>query len=208
MKTCLWKSRIFFCELATQSQHSGQITQTRLYLKRALRMHPGCVRANHLMGQLAWQAGRHHAALSHWQQIVRDDPGYLPEVWPDLFNACQTLNKLAELSHLLGEITDTMPASGIPLYQAKILQQCEDQATATDFLLNVIRHSPTIPAITAYLQQHTGQMQTIDRDTLSAALQQIQQEQTEYQCRQCGFQSRALHWQCPRCSAWGSVRHQ
>ncbi len=198
----------FFCELATQAQRLGQIAQTRLYLKRALRIHPGCVRANHLLGQIAWQTGKHRVALSHWQQTVRDDPSYLPEVWPDLFNACQTLDKLTELNTLFAEIGDAVPGSDIALYQAEVLQQCEDQTAAANFLLNAIRQFPAIPAITAYLQKHIDHPQTIDLKILSAALQQIQQQQTQYQCRQCGFQSRALHWQCPRCSIWGTIRRR
>ncbi len=198
----------FFCELAAQAQQLGQIAQTRLYLKRALRIHPGCVRANHLLGQIAWQAGQHRVALSCWRQAAQDDPSYLPEVWQDLFNACQKLNKLNELNTLFTEIRDAVPDSTITLYQAEVLQQCGDQTTATDFLLNTIHQSPTIPAIIAYLQQHTDRPQTIELNILSAALQQIQQQQAQYQCRQCGLQLRALHWKCPRCSAWSTIRRK
>ncbi len=196
----------FFCELAIEAQHLGQIAQTKLYLKRALKMHPGCVRANHLLGQIAWQAGKHRSAISHWQQTVRDDPGYLPEVWPDLLHAHQTLDTLAELNTLLTEIADVVPKPAITIYQAEVLQECKNQIIATDLLLNAIKQSPSIPAITAYLQQHTDQTHAIDLKTLSAGLRKIQQQQTQYQCRQCGFQSHKMHWQCPRCSAWGTIR--
>jgi lipopolysaccharide biosynthesis regulator YciM len=27
-----------------------------------------------------------------------------------------------------------------------------------------------------------------------------------YNCRQCGFQSISLHWQCPGCKGWGTVQ--
>jgi lipopolysaccharide biosynthesis regulator YciM len=196
----------FFCELATQAQRLGQIAQTKFYLKRALRMHPGCVRANHLLGQLAWQAKKYRAALSHWQQTVRDDPSYLPEVWPDLFQAHQTLDKLDELNTLIADIGAAVPASGTAPYRAEVLQQCADQATASDMLLHAIQQTPTLSSITTYLQQHPAQTQTPELKILTAALQHIQQQQPQYQCRQCGFQSHRLHWQCPRCSTWGSIR--
>lgn len=198
----------FFCELAVQRQQLGQTAQTKLYLKRALHTHPGCVRAHHLLGQMAWQAGKHHSALSHWQQTIRTDPGYLPAVWSDLFNAHQTLGKLAELNTLLIEIGNKIPKSAIVLYQAEVLQQCEDPSMTANFLLQTIQQSPTIPTVIAYLQQYINQPCPIDLQTLSAALQQIQQQQTQYQCHQCGFQSRSLHWQCPRCLSWGSARWQ
>jgi lipopolysaccharide biosynthesis regulator YciM len=30
--------------------------------------------------------------------------------------------------------------------------------------------------------------------------------QSPYHCVHCGFQARALHWQCPSCKRWGSVQ--
>ena len=27
-----------------------------------------------------------------------------------------------------------------------------------------------------------------------------------YQCHQCGYQGRILHWQCPSCRRWNTVK--
>jgi lipopolysaccharide biosynthesis regulator YciM len=31
-------------------------------------------------------------------------------------------------------------------------------------------------------------------------------KQPAYQCTRCGFMARRLHWQCPGCKGWGTVR--
>jgi lipopolysaccharide biosynthesis regulator YciM len=31
-------------------------------------------------------------------------------------------------------------------------------------------------------------------------------EQPAYQCEHCGFEARELHWQCPSCKCWGTIK--
>jgi lipopolysaccharide biosynthesis regulator YciM len=35
---------------------------------------------------------------------------------------------------------------------------------------------------------------------------QVLEEKPVYQCTHCGFAGKALHWHCPGCKRWGTVK--
>jgi hypothetical protein len=37
-------------------------------------------------------------------------------------------------------------------------------------------------------------------------LQRLLQRKASYRCSRCGFSPRTLHWQCPSCKSWGSIK--
>jgi len=41
---------------------------------------------------------------------------------------------------------------------------------------------------------------------LQMLTKQLQEEKPEYQCGQCGFQAHHLHWQCPGCNRWNTIK--
>jgi lipopolysaccharide biosynthesis regulator YciM len=43
-------------------------------------------------------------------------------------------------------------------------------------------------------------------DILQRLTDRLLSEQSSYQCHACGFEARSLHWQCPGCKQWGTVR--
>jgi lipopolysaccharide biosynthesis regulator YciM len=46
-----------------------------------------------------------------------------------------------------------------------------------------------------------------ERDTtLLEVIRHLLALQAVYQCEHCGFEARALHWQCPSCKRWGSIK--
>ena len=41
---------------------------------------------------------------------------------------------------------------------------------------------------------------------LKGIIEELRQQHQGYACQQCGFKGRALHWICPGCSRWNSVK--
>ena len=38
------------------------------------------------------------------------------------------------------------------------------------------------------------------------AVRHLRERQSDYQCEHCGFVARHLHWQCPSCKHWNSIK--
>ena len=49
-------------------------------------------------------------------------------------------------------------------------------------------------------QAGSGDEQLLD------AVRHLVAVQPAYRCEHCGFEARTLHWQCPSCKHWGSVK--
>jgi lipopolysaccharide biosynthesis regulator YciM len=43
-------------------------------------------------------------------------------------------------------------------------------------------------------------------EVMKGLLAQLMNDRPVYQCRHCGFAARSLHWQCPGCKHWNTVR--
>ncbi|NNL07215.1 MAG: hypothetical protein HKO86_05780, partial [Gammaproteobacteria bacterium] len=41
---------------------------------------------------------------------------------------------------------------------------------------------------------------------LKTAVDVMKQDQSAFQCKQCGFKTNTLYWLCPSCHNWGSVK--
>lgn len=42
--------------------------------------------------------------------------------------------------------------------------------------------------------------------TLRNLTHQLLQQKPEHQCGNCGFESKQLYWQCPKCREWGTIK--
>ena len=45
-------------------------------------------------------------------------------------------------------------------------------------------------------------------DSLRPHIQHLLDEKPLYQCGHCGFEARMLHWQCPSCRYWSSIKRK
>jgi len=199
----------FFCELAAEARQTNQMKQAKRYLQRALAMHRNCVRAQHLLGQIAWQAGQSTVALRYWHATVKQDPAYLPELWSELLAAHRALGSLDTLQDILVQACAAAPELGVELLQAELIQQRAGREQAALFLASYVQQSPSVIGVAAWLKQYAAEgSDPTQLRILSTVLQRLLAQKTAYQCSQCGFQARALHWQCPRCLTWSTVRRR
>jgi len=79
-------------------------------------------------------------------------------------------------------------------------------------LLEIVRKYPNLDGLYQLLRNRNApelfKGESIDLELIATLLSQSMGQSREYQCRQCGFNSSALHWQCPGCKEWGSVQRR
>ena len=104
-------------------------------------------------------------------------------------------------------------ARGVYLEAVQAMAGCIERdrgrEAATDFVMSQLLRSPTLGGFVMLLDH-------LDRDGRPLAADQLGQvrryseallaRQTAYRCRNCGFSSHSLMWQCPSCHDWGSCR--
>lgn len=201
----------YYCELALIARKSGQSTEAQRLLKQAVSVNRGCVRANHLMAQFAAEQGDAGEAIRLLRIAVEQDPEYLPEVLQEIVDCYRSLSDQAKLKSFLLDMASRYPNRGTELYLAELIRQQEGEGPASDYLADYIARTPSMAGLIRLVELHCGSPTLRDEHLLHNVrnhLHRLVAERVNYQCAKCGFLAKTLHWQCPSCRSWGSIKRK
>ena len=72
-----------------------------------------------------------------------------------------------------------------------------------------MQHHPSLRGLKRLAELHEGlvggQAGAV-LETLRGHLADLLKRRPGYRCTQCGFEAKTLHWQCPSCRSWGTVK--
>jgi len=57
------------------------------------------------------------------------------------------------------------------------------------------------------LEKNTDQLSDITKfEVLEQLVNKLLDKKPNHRCRKCGFGAKKMHWQCPSCKSWGSLK--
>ena len=80
---------------------------------------------------------------------------------------------------------------------------------AVDRVLTHLANSPDLKGLERLVWLNLQRGEESPRETLDVLLQAVTKlidRQPAFQCEQCGFTAKKLHWHCPSCKTWGSIK--
>lgn len=197
----------FCCELAEEASEDDD---TRTWLLNALARDPGCVRANLLLGRLAMRAGDYRAAITAFQAVERQDRGYFPEVIAPLGQCYNTLERLDDWGVYLREVQQRDHGGRITDALVDWLLRHEGEEAALRFLECELREYPTLLGLRRLVEIQLGRGQGAGYTDLLRILHCVSipmlNSAARYRCVNCGFVVKALHWCCPSCQQWNTIK--
>lgn len=199
----------FYCELAEQARAEGQIEAARDKLEQALATDPDCVRASMMRGELAAAAGDCRAAIRAYQQVERQDPAYLPEVLTALVRSHRHCQAVDELIDYLQKVFAERGGISVLLALVELIEQQRGRGEALRFLRQHLHRHPSLRGMARLVAMGLDSVDEGVRDTLTLlneTLVQMLEQKPIYQCIQCGFAGKSLHWRCPGCKGWNTVK--
>ena len=199
----------YCCELAENALKAGDNSGAMKLLKRALSHDKNCARANLLIGGIEKRNGNYKAALKAYKQIEQQDVSYLPEALEPMVECHQSLGKIDEmadyLNHVLRQYDLLTPI--VALSEVTRLQQ--DEKVAAEQILRALQKSPSVTGLNQFIKLNlmnahgdTHQQLTTIRGITSRLIE----NNPIYRCKNCGFRGKKLHWQCPTCRKWCTVK--
>ena len=209
-KMMLQKSH-YYCALALAARVQGRGADALGYLKKALSTYRGCVRANHLQAQFASAQGDYRGAIKILRQTAEQDADYLPEVLPEIVSNFRHLGDLQELKTLLGEIVGQRPGTGAELAMVDLLIEQQGEAAAADFLADQLAREPSLALLlrSIELNARMPDAQSVKfLEGLRPHIRRLLDQRPIYQCNNCGFAAKTLHWQCPSCRRWSTIKRR
>lgn len=199
----------YCCELAARMTRDDERNAARRTLRRALTFDPQCARASLMQGRLEMEAGHRENALRAFKRLRTQDPVVFDEVLDDVAECYDALDRETELVEYLTRCSAEQPSTAVMLKLAERLQKRYGEREASLFIGEYMKAHPSVRGLQRIVEmnrEETGGAAREHLDILQRLTDRLLSEQSNYQCRSCGFEARSLHWQCPGCKQWGTVR--
>jgi lipopolysaccharide biosynthesis regulator YciM len=201
----------FLCEQAEEHLATDDMARARQLIRRALRADPNCVRASIALGDLERRQGNHRAALKAYHRVKHQDVEYMPEVLERLVDCYRELGQSGEAIRYLRRVVREYRAVSITIVLADLIRAQEGDAAAIDFIAEQLRERPSIRGLKRLIELNMSEndpdrRRQRDLQVLLELFDALLRERPAYLCRSCGFAGKALHWQCPSCKAWATIK--
>ena len=199
----------YYCELAELAHREKNFSSARHFLKQALASDPNCVRASMLLGDMEAEAGRYRQAIKAWRRIEDQDEHYIGEVAGRIAESFRKLNDEQGLYDYFSAALQRHAAISLVLTFADVIKDRDGAKAAEQFVVEWLRRRPNVHGLHQLLQLHLEEAEDSTRDDLlilQRIIEELRQQHQGYACQQCGFKGRRLHWLCPGCKRWNTVK--
>ena len=199
----------FCCELAENARATEDIDAALKYLDEAGKYHPHCARARLIRASIARQQGDCEAALKAYVQVVEMDIDLLPVVLDDM-HACHA--ELGTLPAMIGFLRNTIPKyAGISpvLKLADIVAEEQGEQMAAAFIAGELGLRPSVRGLSRFIDFSLAGSDGAARENLMILknmTDQLLENKPVYACANCGFSGKTLHWNCPGCRQWNTIK--
>jgi lipopolysaccharide biosynthesis regulator YciM len=199
----------FYCEQADQALRQGEPSRALKLLRRALSEDRNCVRASMMEGDIERSAGNYKAALKAYHRIEHQDPEYLSEVIQPILECYKAMQRRDEAISYFQGLLDKYSGISTMLVLADLIEERDGEEAATDFITHFLTRRPSVRGMDRLIELNMGQANEPVRDKLQIlkdVTDQILTNKSVYNCIHCGFSGKAMHWQCPSCKHWNTIK--
>jgi lipopolysaccharide biosynthesis regulator YciM len=199
----------YYCELAEMARGKGQQEFVNDYLTKALYANQRCVRTSLLQADVSLARGEYKNALHHLKQIKEQNPDYLSEAIEPMASCYEKLNQGEKLVSYLKKLLEEYPRVPVVLILAERIRQWKGDKVAANFVADYVRRYPTLRGlylfVNLYISSAEGKAKE-DLLILQNLMKKLLADKPDYQCTSCGFSGKTLHWHCPGCKQWSTVK--
>jgi len=199
----------FYCELAEEAKHKGDEALVRSSLKEALSYDKNCVRACLLEGEIEMTSGQYEAAMQAYKNVELQDPDYLPEIIAPLLICAEKLGKEVELIQYFREVLDRHDGISVMLALADLIKTQHGDEEAITFIVEQLRKRPSVRGLNHLIELSLISTEGSAKDNLLLLMDlttTLLENKAVYKCHQCGFKGKSMHWLCPGCNRWNSIK--
>lgn len=200
----------FYCELAMTEISLHAESKARSLLKKALSVDKNAVRASLLLAKLDMDASKYKSAIKNLERILEQGPEFVSEALPLITEAYNALDDQEQLIKFLHQCISKTQTSSAVVQLSMLIAKKESDEVALNYLKERIITHPTMKGFYQLMEYHIEEAEEgrgkESLKTLQSLISEEMKNKPHYRCQKCGFESRALYWQCPSCKSWGRVK--
>ncbi|MBT7307491.1 MAG: lipopolysaccharide assembly protein LapB [Gammaproteobacteria bacterium] len=200
----------FLCEKAEIARVSSDLKEAGHLVDQALREDPCAVRATMIRAEIYATTGQKQLAIESYKSIEQQNASYIPSIIQPLLVLYREVRAAEEVLEYLNTLLETHPSTTVLLATVGQIQLMQGGRKAELYLVAQLKKRPSVRGLEqlinlnlTHAEEPTAREGLLGLQTLT---RQLQEEKPEYQCTQCGFQGHNLHWQCPGCNHWNTIK--
>ncbi len=199
----------FLCEKAEIARSTGDLERALELAEQALGEDPLAVRATILLAEVLSSSGHPREAIESYKRIEEQNASYIPNIIQPLLRLYRAETDADEVLHYLLDLLKNHPSTTVLLAAVEQIQLMRGGREAEQFLVEQLARRPSVRGLERLIQLNLEHAEDEAKEGLlglQILTRQLQEEKPEYQCSHCGFQAHHLHWQCPGCKRWNTIK--
>ncbi len=196
----------FFCEQADEVLARGDSTLAMKMVKRAFNEDRNSVRATLLEAQIHLRNQKPKSAIKSLKRVDQQSNEYLPLLLEPLQQAYQQLGDMDEFVSYIQQLPNEGSLSTV-LILSEQLQLRDGDEKASQILNKVLQRRPSLRILKRLLELRVNKYpDNAELDVALTTLEKFLVDKPVFHCEHCGYNSKAMHWQCPSCKQWDRVK--
>ena len=174
-----------------------------------MRSNPKCVRASILEAKIYQLTGKIELAIKCYKRLESQDCEYITEVISPLFNCYKSLGEIDKFIDYLKALSNSNENINILIVLTELLAEHRGEELAVNFIFEKLKDKPTVQGVDKLIEYTLNKSQGIAHEylqTIKKLTNKLIEKKPTYKCNNCGFDAKILHWQCPGCKHWESIK--
>lgn len=196
------------CELAELAVKHDDRWGAQKLAKEALEYDRSCVRATLILMKLLVRQGSFRDAGNQGLKVFEQNPAFGPEAIDRLMKLEHEHGDIGRLVKKLRKLYESFPGTSLLLALVESVERASGRPAAIDLLRQELEIRPSVRGLLRLVEMagYEKGMTTDEGRLVSRIGHLILANRPVYRCVSCGFSGQQLHWLCPSCKQWETVR--
>ncbi len=199
----------FYCEHAGAALNEGNMRVVKDQIRRAMSFDTNCVRASLIEAQMYQKLGKIKQAIKSYKRVESQDSDYISEVIEPLYECYRQLDRVDEFVEYLRALVNIYGGISSLLMLTGLISEREGENAAIRFISDELKTRPTVKGVDKLIEYALERSEGETHEhlkTIKELTGQLIEGRAIYKCNSCGFDAKLLHWQCPGCKHWNTVK--
>ncbi len=197
----------YYCELAEQAASENDYAAARQFVKKSQLGRPRTLRGALTRAEIARDCNDTKTALRLFQRILDEHTYLITEALPELVKIHEREGSIRDLERALESMLNKNPEMRTDVAYTAIVNNIGGIGIIDECVEGYMLNEPTLGEfIDLQHMQNGGEDRAAALNKIRSALSKLAESTPRYQCKECGFSSRKLLWQCPSCKDWETQR--